>query len=428
MLQSNARHYFLLQKKPLRFIFVPKGDFQKLFAMKKIYLLLFGLSFAGPMVHGKTTTTGIPNMFPHMGSSGSGNSVAASNSRIVGYTFLKHDGSAFVPVDSTTYSYSFGRGGQLSREEMDDNFVSFDDSYTYLYLPSSNSYRNQFHRFQTFNGAGKVSKYNCQSWQMSSQSWRDSSRFVYTYNNDLTRLIKTSFDIYYYSTNIWSPHVYYNNVYDNAGNMLAMRSNVFTMTFTYDGSNNMLSRIDSQVNMAPFQWYAKQKLLFSYDASNRLTSFIEQHFVSGGWEHYAKFEHVYTGNNITETTEYRWLNNSWEVNSKHLLSYDQHNNIVSDVLQHWDAGNSVYNNVSRRMWTYNLAHQPVTYYSETFELSTNLWRSAADDFLFRYYYQSYIPASISKLPSEDDLKLFPIPASDKLSVSLDMAAAKTGSP
>ncbi|HRO42462.1 MAG TPA: T9SS type A sorting domain-containing protein [Flavipsychrobacter sp.] len=384
--------------------------------MKKFYSFLFALAAASPFAVAKTTTAGIPNIFPHMGS-GSGNSAAANYSRILGYTYLKHNGTSFIPVDSTTYSYSFGRGGLLSKEEMDDNFVNFDHSYTYEYLPATNTYQNLEHRFQAFNGAGKASKYTRQVWSTALNSWEDKWRYVYNYNNDLTLLQKTSFDLYIAGTG-WAPHVLYNNFYDNVGNVLKMRSTAYVMTFTYDGNNNMLTRIDSQANISPFYWYGKEKFIFTYDANNRVISYIVQQGVSGNWVDKEKFEHVYTGNNITQKIEYQWSNNTWELKGRNVSLFDANNNVLSDEVQYWDVASNSYKSVSKRKWTYNNFNQPLTYHSETFETSTNSWSSTVDDFFYRYYYQSYIPASVNDLSSDFDLKLFPQPARNELQLEL----------
>jgi hypothetical protein len=385
--------------------------------MKKIYSLLFVLSLTSPLVQAKTTGVGIPNIYPHMGSgSGSNSSPAASYSRIIGYTYLKYNGSVLAPVDSTTYTYSFGRGGQLSREDMDDNFVRFDDSYTYLYNASTGTYRNQYHRFQAFNGAGKTTKYTCQSWSLVTGAWRDSARYVYNYNTDLTLLLKTSFDIFYGGN--WVQHVTFQNYHDNKGNLLKMRSTVFNMTFTYDANDNILTRVDSQVNISPFYWYAKDKFVFSYDATNRVASYTVQRIEAGNWTNKEKYDYTYSGNNISEIAKYAWNNNTWEIQGKNVMSYDANNNIASDEWQYWDVASVSFKSASRRMWTYNNFNQPLTYYSQTFEPSTSSWGFATDDFLYRYYYQSYIPAAIAGVQSPQEMKLYPQPAVNALNVAL----------
>ena len=382
--------------------------------MKKIYSLLLAIGFLSSPVHAKTTGVGIPNIFPHMGSGGGGSSSpSAFQSRIIAYTYLKHDGAAFVPVDSTTYSYSFGRGGQLSKEDMDDNFVNFDESYTYLFNPSSGTYINQYHRSQIFNAANKAQTYTCQNWIPASSTWKDSERFVYSYNGDLTRLDSTSFQIH--SGGFWHGHVFYKNLYDINDRLTRMNSTVFTMSFTYDAAGNLVSRVDTQANIVPFYWYLYNKASFTYDASNRVTAYTLEDFRNN-----KKFRHEYTysGMDLSVTTEYVWNNNTWEISGRHLFSYDPNHNVTMDEWQYLDVASSSYKSASRKIWTYNNYQQPLTYYSETFEPSNSSWGSTTDDFFYRYYYQPFIPASVNDVANDNEITLYPVPAQNRLSIDI----------
>jgi hypothetical protein len=244
--------------------------------MKKLYSLLFALTIMTQAIS-KTTGLSVPNIFPHYGSGNIQGSAGLINSRIIGQTYLKSDGSVFIPFDSITYSYSYGRGGQLSQEDHDDNFVSFDHSYTYLFEQASNSYRFQFHRSQVFGAGNMPQSYTCQSWRVSTNSWRDSSRYLYTYSSDLTKLLKTVFQIYAGGT--WgSPHVTYTNTYDNSNNIIKMTSDVFKMDFIYDNNHNVIQRLDS-IRSSPNVWHNGDKYLFNYDAANRLITYTIQVFV-----------------------------------------------------------------------------------------------------------------------------------------------------
>ena len=93
--------------------------------MKKIYSCLLAFFALSSGANAKTTGISIPNIFPHYGSGGLSAPGGNTQSRIIGQTYLEYKGSTFVPFDSITYSYSYGRGGQLSDDDLNDNFVSF---------------------------------------------------------------------------------------------------------------------------------------------------------------------------------------------------------------------------------------------------------------------------------------------------------------
>lgn len=422
ILRSKSCQCFLIYEKDHRFICAVWFLLTKPYAMKKIYSLFLAAMFSVPFAGAKTTGIGIPNIFPHIGSGGSG-SAAANYSRIIGAVHYRHNGTAMVPMDSTTYSYSHGRGGQLSREDMDDNFVMFDESYSYSWQASTGTYRNWVRRSQIFNIAGKASKYNCQKWNINTGTWVDSSRFSYTYNNDFTLLEKTTFDIF--SGGIWAPHVTYQNYHDPSGNLIRMKSTVFIMNFSYDANNNLISRIDTQANITPFYWYGRQKLDFQYNSANQFVSYTVLNPSNGLWVNKDRFEYTYNGSNIAEIKHYSWNGAEWEVKGRQVMSYDTNNNLAKDEWQYWDVVTASYKSGWRKVWTYNMHNQPISYYSETFEPSTGNWAAAADDFLYRYYYQSYIPASVDPLDGTSALRLYPQPANNLINVELPAQAGNT---
>ena len=322
-----------------------------------------------------------------------------------------------MPVDSTTYTYSFGRGGQMSIEDMDDNFVKFDDSYTYLYEPATGNYRAQFHRWQQFNQANLASLYVCRTWSTSAGAWRDSSRFVYNYNNDLTELLKTTFQIS--MGGIWTAHVIYENIYGSNGLIERMKSTAFNMYFTYDASDNIATREDSSFNPFTGQWKGVRKLIFTYDASDRVVSFTIQLPMGSGWENSERYEHIYSGNRISETIRYNWSNLSWELAGKHVYSYDANGNKTGDEWRYWDVASSAFKSDSRNQWTYNSYGQPLTYYSETFEPTSGSWVNKENDFFYRYYYQFFIPSGVGDAARGDrGVVLHPQPASDRLYITM----------
>jgi hypothetical protein len=383
----------------------------KLFVMKKIYSLLFALLVVAS-ASAKTTSVTIPNMFPYYGP---GVMQGLLTSRIIGYAHLKHNGTSFIPVDSTTYSYTFGRGGLLNQEEMDDNFVRFDDSYTYRY-DSVMGYVNRYHRFQSFNSVNDATIYTYQKWVDSVSSWRDSARFRYTYSGTPAILVKTMFQIWY--NHAWADHVEYDNQYDNNG-LRRMASLIYRMYFTYDNDGNLVQREDSSYSLSTSSWYRSQRLLFTYNMTNDISSYIVQKWVLGNWENDKRYEYVLNGSTIDETIVYNWDNNNWEYSGKDVFSYDANQNKTIDEWQYWDEATSSFKSDSREMWTYDNFNQPLTYLSETFEPSTGLWSSTTNDFLYRYYYQAFNPASVADVKDKDiSIKLFPQPANNSLTVEL----------
>ncbi len=390
--------------------------------MKKVYALVFLLALMSPETYGKTTGLSVPSLFPQFGPGGTSQHQSFYQSRIIGQSYYVHDGTNFIPMDSTTYAYSFGRGGELSKEEMDDHYVSFDVSYTYRYDVSTSSWVNRYERSQTYNATNKAEYYTCRNWKTSTSSWKDSARFVYIYNSDQTRLDSTSFQI---AMNFgWQHHVFYRNIYDPITNKLtAINSLVYRWSFEYDPSGNMIKREEKKYSFPLGGWTNSARHTFTYDLNNRITTYIVESF-NNGWENEEKFEYTYSGNEVISSLCYKWDGAGWELTGKHEFTYDNNRNKLSDTWIEWDAATSTWTNVSVLLWTYNQFGQPTTYQSKTWD-GTN-WVVASEDFLRSFYYQSYNPNSVNSVANKTEVQVYPQPASSALNIKLSDAIATTG--
>ena len=385
--------------------------------MKNIYSCLLALLVLPSVALAKSTGISVPNIFPHYGSGSAGNVVGSNQSRIIAQTYLVFDGSAFVPVDSITYSYSFGRGGQLSTDDFNDNFVSFDESYTYLFNPAINAYRNQFHRKQEFNETNKVDIYTCRTWRVSNSTWRDSARFLYNYNNDQTHLDSTVFQIK--SGGNWMDHVIYRNVFDAANRVKEMNSTAYEMKFNYDANNNVLERLD-RIYPFPNPWTDESKHFFTYNMANQMTTYIVQEF-DITWKYVKKYEYTYNGLDVLTETEYDWTNNFWTDVRKHTFAYNTAHSKMSDVSEYWNATLNAFVNEVRLQWTYNSFGQPLTYFSQSWDPATSSWILTTNDFIHRYYYESFNPASVNRFPQAAlQMVLYPQPANQSLNVRVQL--------
>ncbi|MBS1781702.1 MAG: T9SS type A sorting domain-containing protein [Bacteroidetes bacterium] len=379
----------------------------------RFYTPLFGLLFITLSTLAKTTGQGIPNLFPHMGSDAN-NAPSFLHSRLKAAAYFEYASGGFIPLDSTVYGYSFGRGGQLSLEEMDDNFISFDDSYTFSFDRTNGFFKPHFHRAQLFDATNKVLNYTCQSWNNKSGKWRDSARYVYTYSNGSALLTKTVFQLLDPTTNGWQAHVYFYNNFDAQNNLLSMHSTVFSMDFTYDALYRLNSRTDSQANISPFYWYGSQRLLFAYDQAYNLSTKIMQTVSNGLWVDAQKSEYYYAGNTLTQINSYVRKNNIWIPTGKNIYQYDVSNNLIEIEFQIWDNATNNFLPTNREQKTYNNFGQPTSWYSETYDQASFSWVSAVGDFMKHYYYENYIPTSVAFVFADAEMKIFPQPASDRL--------------
>ena len=383
--------------------------------MKRAYAIAALLVMMPLQSQAKVTSTSVPSLFPQFGPGSSMLHPGFYQSRLIGQSYGTFTNEVLEPFDSITYSYSFGRGGELSREELDDHYVNFEESITYRFNPLSQTYVRRHQRVQTYNQFGKVAYYTCRNWRPVTSSWDDSARFVYSYNTDNTLLLSTVFQI---MMNVgWMDHVPYDNVYDPVtGKLMEMNSLVFQMKFVYDINGNLIERKERTRSLTT-PWKDTEKHLFTYDTNDRVITYIVQ-INDGGWKNTEKTEYTYNGSLMATAVKSEWEAGAWSLKGKHEYTYDSNNNKISDTWLTWDAGTSSWNNTSRLEWTYNGFDQPLTHFSRTWDEVGSNWVFADGDFLKRFHYQSYNPNSVATVKEAVSVSSWPQPATDQLNFNL----------
>lgn len=386
--------------------------------MKKIYSSV-ALCCISMMTTAKTSSIGIPGLYPYFNTTVAPSSGSPSLSRITAKASSRWINGSMQPYDSVTYTYSMGRGGALD-DEYQDNFVNFETSNSYVYDRISGQYVNKMYRFQDYHSSGKPLTYTMQTWKPATNTWKDSARFQYTYNNSFSRLESTMFQIWYGA--MWLNHVVYNNVFDAANHVIEMNSTVYKMELSYDLAGNLSQRID-QVWTQAAGWDYSIKMDFTYGPSGQMDNYTVANWGGSSWVNADKYELVYAGNDMATQTEYHWQNNAWQQYVQHTYTYDTQHNKLSDLLQAWDGAN--YTNATLYSWAYNSFNQPITYESKTWDAASALWAFATDDFSNHYYYQTYDPTAVFNTKPPLQLSAYPIPAATVMNVTVRQSKASS---
>lgn len=382
--------------------------------MKKIYTTFIAISCITMLAYAKTSSFGVPGLFPYFNntipppSSPGGTTLT----RIIARSSYKWINGSLQPSDSDSYTYSMGRGGLLN-DEYEDDFVNFETSTTYVYDVTTASFVNKMYRFQDYHTSGKPLTYTMQKWKTSTNSWRDSARFQYTYDNNFSRLTSTMFQIWFGA--MWTNHVFYNNVYDAANHVVEMNSTIYKMALSYDLNGRLAERIDQRWAQAT-GWDYSLKMDFNYDVSGHIDNYIESIWDGSSWINNNKFELTFLGNDLISQKEYHWQNNNWEETILHTYTYDQQHNKLIDKIQIWNG--TLYTNSSLYSWTYDGFNQPLTYDAKSWDINTNAWVYAAGDFSNHYYYQTYNPTSVFDNKKQLQITAYPIPATTILNINI----------
>lgn len=383
-----------------------------------ILLLLTQTAFAKGTVEEFTTSAGpsVGGSFPHFTPGGSGDAVNNKVSlRLIAKTYLTHNGILFIPHDSTTYSYSNGRGGVPNSENLnkDDNIL-FNESFSYNYDDKFGNYSPTLHRTQSFGQNKTVLSLVYANWRSSNNAWRDSIRYLYSYNNG--KMTSSAYERWL--GNIWSNGIVSSIEY--TGDVVSkMNSDLYEVNFTYDANNNLTSVSDKE--LTPGGWQNKERHTYEYINKDVVKYTLEQWDASAGaWAYSKMWEYSYIGPDVETEIEYHHTGAFWTITGRHQYTYDGTHNKLLDTWQTWNSG---YQNDTKTEWIYNNQNLPEKITTLTWNGSN--WNFTSRDFEYHYYYETYFPESISKYDLAGvQLNTYPVPANTNLNISMQLNEAQ----
>lgn len=96
-------------------------------------------------------------------------------------------------------------------------------------------------------------------------------------------------------------------------------------------------------------------LTITYDANNLPLESINQLWdeETNMWEDQLKTEFTHTGDFLTESINYDWLDNNWEPSNRQVNTYNASNLIIETISQTWDETNNFWLNTSKTEYTFN---------------------------------------------------------------------------
>jgi hypothetical protein len=159
-----------------------------------------------------------------------------------------------------------------------------------------------------------------------------------------------------------------NMVYDAHHNMTSALNqawndsaweNISQTLFTYDASDNRTSFIEKDWNGS--DWVNTYHFIYDYDAIKNKTSELEQIWDiwnGTGWMNGCQYIYTYNSNNkrtIELNQKWDWNLGVWHNSEKDTLTYDNNNNLISDLLQVSGVG-SIWLNTWQIINTYDVSN------------------------------------------------------------------------
>ncbi|MBS1771215.1 MAG: T9SS type A sorting domain-containing protein [Bacteroidetes bacterium] len=372
---------------------------------------------------GLTTGVVITGSFPHFSPTqpvtGGGSSVVTY--RLIAKTNAKFDGTSFMPIDSTNYSYSNGRGGAVNQDNpYNDEAIFFDDSYTYYYNAIAGMYDNKLYRKQSFDADNRVVSLTYSSWRASTAIWKDSARYLYAYVPGTRKIDLSSFELYQ-GGSMWVQHDKSQLSYNN-DNVVSVVSNSYDAIFTYDANNNITSVQDKVFDHASGQLFNNQRKSYTYNADNDVLTFTLEVWNTGSsaWVKSKYWEYTYNTTTKRQETsiEYNWSGGTWEAYAKHLYAFDNDGKKLSETVMLWNNTTAGYSNYTNEVWSYNAAGLVSAITTATWDNSASGWKYGTNNSQTRYYYEFYFPTVVDKNVANNGLSIYPVPANNMVNLHI----------
>lgn len=362
---------------------------------------------------------------------------AQTSSRLIG----KADSSQFY--DTTYYTYSGSRGGDLNRE------MKFDSSISLLPFMTDTQITVVWQRFDAKNnlitsiekltepGSG-ISGFIDISKDSNAYDVRSNKIATYAFQGDTT-------------PGHWIPHDSTFYTYDTKSNLLNLfKPSVERDSFSYDAANNLIAQYNVYWSSTKNMWVNGDAYTYTYSGGLLQSSYYHIWLASAGTfiNGSAMLYYYNSSKNIIKkvamqsdpyaTTPgslvyqqidsnvydvaadiaytyhalYDALRKTWQY-SRDSNTYDAAHNLTADAQQSYDTVSKQYETTTQLSYAYNILHQMTRIHSQTSSFSIN------GNYTSRYYYELYIPTAAAEINQAIvKINAFPNPAATELNLDL----------
>lgn len=353
---------------------------------------------------------------------------AQTSSRLVAQAHLVNNGASFTPTDSTAYSYSGMRGGDINHTMKYDNSTRWD-------FLGDTAYNNAWNYVQTFDANNNILTSISQYW--SGTGWVLSTKNLYFYDstNKMTAMIQQS-----WGGSSWVP--------------------VSQNVYTYIGSKLVVDQFQLWNNLTTSFQNSTQKNYYYDPISGNKINVTNIAFLSGVPVNQDEYTYSYTGSNqLYQTTYSTWNGASWDPNNMYTNTYDTTGNMINtlyqvynptgsswvnqnlhvysgftsahsptqDIVQTWDtAGGGTWDNQIEYTYAYNAYNQITSSIGQSWNI-VGAFEFALNDPMANYYYETYTSANVgvkNQVTEGNTANIFPVPAQNMLHIDLNWKDAQ----
>jgi hypothetical protein len=260
-----------------------------------------------------------------------------------------------------------------------------------------NMWVNYWIHESAYDASGRRLEYVQLLWDTAAQTWDTSSVIYWTY--DAAGQISSEYEISTPRIGNGSAFLY---SYDSIGRV---------------DSTTILSAADSLI------WVAVGMETYTYDSLSRLTALYQLIPDSNGWQNHQRRLYIYNSSSDMVVMLNQVLEPSgWTNWIRQLHSYDAYHHDTLDITQDTSAGQWI--NSSRYQAAYD-SYGLITWSATTAwdTAGGGSWVPNLEGDMYFYYYQLYTPdttitTGIATVEAQADLRIYPVPATDMLSLDV----------
>lgn len=371
--------------------------------------------------------------------------------RMIASANCTFENNAFKTGDTTRFIYS-----GLRDDGATNGIAKHDTLTSWVLNPATGIFRPARMELQTFDSRSNLLSTIHQQYDTAAVAWSNNDKIEHTYdaNNNKTGDTYFAWDGV---ANTWVNQVRYQYVY-NSANMLTSFSwqgwddvtgaweNVSNSLFYYNtlkqDSVNILQLWNSMTN----SWTNSGRSIKSYDSRGNMNAQQQDiwNFITGSWEQNVSNVFVYdNADHLLKESSFEWNGLSWDtsfVKVRHYNStfdtmtvkydawsslglrtkisndrscFNNRKQLVSQTTTSWQAASATYKDLLLNTYAYNSQDRPITITTQ----KANTSGSWVNDHQMRFYYEQYGATGIVNQRSNDELRVYPVPAQNFITVT-----------
>jgi len=125
-------------------------------------------------------------------------------------------------------------------------------------------------------------------------------------------------------------------------------------------------------------WITSGQCKYTYDSKNNLQTKLHENWGSWPWETYSKYTYTYDAKNnlLKELVENRGSNDTWANNRQDVMTYDENDNLLTQLRQSWNPYTLTWRNSTLNTYTYDANNNLLKRFIQTpYDNDNNVWRN-----------------------------------------------------